>query len=157
MRILRPDSYGWVAFTLGPVSRGRWLRGGEQVTIDAACAAEDRLANCQPETSPMKVRRMLRNIVPRLGIVAFSIAALALMTAGSATADSVETKDNTVTIAAADGAGWLLFKGHRSSRSDELAPSSVSLDRVADPKAPHSSADDALNRSGASQASSSAR
>lgn len=100
---------------------------------------------------------MLRNIVPRLGIVAFSIAALALMTAGSATADSVETKDNSVTIAAADGAGWLLFKGHRSSRSDELAPSSVSLDRVADPKAPHSSATDALNLWGTVQASNSAR
>ena len=100
---------------------------------------------------------MLRNIVPRLGIVAFAIAALALMTAGSATADSVETKDKSVTIAAADGAGWLLFKGHRSSRSDELAPSSVSLDRVADPEAPHSSADDALNRSGAFQASTSGR
>jgi len=146
-----------VAFTLALSLGDKGLRGGEKVTIDAACAADDRLANCQPETSPMKVRRMLRNIVPRLGIVAFSIAALALMTAGSATADSVETKDNTVTIAAADGAGWLLFKGHRSSRSDELAPSSVSLDRVADPKAPHSSADDALSRSGAFQASSSAR
>ena len=103
---------------------------------------------------------MIRNIVPHVKALACFVAAFALMTAGSATAKSPEKRSDqngSHAIAAADGAGWLLFKGHRSSRADRLAPSSVELARVADPEVPHTSAVDSMSRWGAVRAAISTR
>lgn len=105
----------------------------------------------------LKERRLIRSVVPRLGAVACFVAALALMAAGSAVAEPPAPKTSApaaeCTIAAADGAGWMVFKGHRSERADHLAPSTVGVGAIANPDAPHIPAADRLNRWGALQAS----
>ena len=112
--------------------------------------------------------RMARNTTWRLVALACSTAALALGLAGSASADAVgkvePVRIYTIsavapqpTIAAADGAGWLLFRGHRSERSENLAPTSVPLAGVVDPDGAADSPVDALSRWGSVRAVNSAR
>ena len=94
---------------------------------------------------------VIRQRVSSFVAVACSLLAFALMTTGSAIADEIEPSESEVesvaTTAAADGAGWLVFKGHRSERSENLAPSSVGLSQSSEPNAPHIAALDRLSRS----------
>ena len=97
----------------------------------------------------IKKQPVIRPSVSRFVAVACFVFVFALMTTGSATADEIEPSGSEVeavaTTAAADGAGWLVFEGHRSERSENLAPSAVGLAQVSEPNAPHISASDRLS------------
>ena len=99
----------------------------------------------------LKKRPAIQHGVSCFVAVASLACVVALMTTETAIADEIEPGQSeaefVVTTAAADSAGWLLFKGHRSERSETLAPSAVGLSQVAEPNTPHISATDRLSRS----------
>jgi hypothetical protein len=109
----------------------------------------------------LKPRPVIQHRVSQLVAVISFVFVFALMTTRSATADEIEPGQPAAefvhTTAAADGAGWLVFKGHRSERSENLAPSAVGLSQVAEPNTPHISALDRLSHSSEIQTAQTAR